>query len=348
MPIAKDIFSKLNKDCFFSKIDLSKGYWQIPMEASSVPYTGFVTDKGSFVFLKMPFGMKNSGATFNRMMRTLLDRLENTESYIDDILIHTETWNQHILTLDKLFFRIKQAGLTVRPSKCVVGETNINFLSHVVSEGTLSAFSDNIQKVKEAVRPKTKKQVRSFIGLVNHFRNFIPNFAAIAVPLTDMTKKGKPNHVEWSEAAERAFITLKESLIKDPILKLPDFTKRFYIQTDASEYAIGSVLMQRHGSQLMPVVYASQKLLPRECKYSTMEKECLALVWAIKHFKDYLYGREFTLQTDHQPLIYLNKCKVSNSRIMRWALFLQPYSIHIEAIKGSENVGADYMSRIES
>ena len=168
------------------------------------------------------------------------------------------------------------------------------------------------------------------------------------MPLTDLTKKGNPNTVQWSESAERAFNTLKQLLSGEPILKLPNMSKRFFLQTDASDKAIGAVLLQEYDGKLMPVAYASQKLHQREVKYSVMEKECLALVWAVKHFHLYLYGQEFTLQTDHEPLVYLNKCKISNNRILRWALSLQPYSIYIQAIKGIDNVGADYMSRMEN
>jgi hypothetical protein len=175
----------------------------------------------------------------------------------------------------------------------------------------------------------------------------MPNFAAIAVPLTDLTKKGKSNQIIWEDSHEKAFQELKGMLIREPILKLPDFREPFILQADASDTGIGAVLMQNHDGEKFPIAYASKKLLPRERAYSVIERECLALVWAIRKFQTYLYGKEFLLQTDHQPLVYLDQCKVSNSRIMRWALFLQNYRFQIRSIKGTDNV-ADYMSRIHS
>ena len=153
--------------------------------------------------------------------------------------------------------------------------------------------------------------------------------------------------IKWGEMQEKAFTTLKHLLVAEPVLRLPDMSKPFVLRTDASDVGIGAVLLQQHEGKLFPVAYASKKLLPRERNYSIMEKECLAVVWAVKRFNVYLYRAPFVLQTDHQLLVYLNRTKFTNGRITRWALFLQPYSITIEAVKGSQNVGADYTSRIK-
>ena len=166
------------------------------------------------------------------------------------------------------------------------------------------------------------------------------------MPLIELTRKGKPSKLEWGQREENAFRGLKQCLSKQPILKLPDLSKEFLLQTDASKCAVGAVLMQEHEGNNFPVAFASRKLQPREIKYSVIEKECLALVLAIRKFHVYLYGRQFTLQTDHQPLLYLNSAVHDNGRLMRWSLFLQSYQIKIEAIRGTENVGADYMSRL--
>ena len=139
---------------------------------------------------------------------------------------------------------------------------------------------------------------------------------------------------------------MKQTLVSSPILQLPNLNKPFIVRTDASELGIGAILLQDYDGNKFPVAYASRKLLPRECKYSTIEKECLALVWGVQKFQQYIYGKSFNVETDHQPLAYMQKAKIMNSRIMRWALALQPYSIHIVAIKGSENIGADYLSRV--
>lgn len=343
---ADDIFAKVSKAKYLSTIDLSKGYWQIPVDEEDVLKTGFVTPDGTYVFRRTPFGMVNSGATFNRMMRKLLDGLSNVSNYIDDICVYTETWEEHIKVLGKVFQRISGANLHVRPSKCLLGGTSVDFLGHHIGGGEIGLQEYNVEKVRQANRPTTKKQVRSFLGLTGFYRNYIPNYSTIAAPLTDLTKKGAPNKVVWGDPQERSFVSLKEHLTSYPVLKLPDMTKQFILRTDASDVGVGAVLMQEHDNGLFPVAFASKKLSIRERAYSTMERECLALVWAVQKFQLYLYGKAFVLQTDHQPLVYLNRCKLSNSRIMRWALFLQCYSVHIEAIKGSLNVGADYMSRL--
>ena len=296
----------------------------------------------------MPFGLVNAPAIFSRMMRILLQDVANVTNFIDDILIHTSTWAEHIKVLEQVLRRLKDAGLTARPTKCLIGYTKLEFLGHRVGQGLLEPLSEKVNKVQDAPRPKTKKQLRSFLGLTGYYRRFIPNYSAIAAPLTDKTKKREPNHIIWENSQEFAFRSLKSCLVKAPVLHLPDINQPFILQTDASDIGLGAVLLQTHGGEKFPVAYASRKLLPRECAYSTIERECLAIVWAVQKFQTYLYGIEFVLQTDHQPLAYLNQAKSSNSRIMRWALQLQPYRFRIQSIKGTENVGADYLSRISS
>lgn len=345
MPNAEEIFVKLAKDNFFTKIDLTKGYWQIAVKPEDRPKTAFTTPDGLYQFRKMPFGLINAPATFSRLMRSLLHDIEYVDNYIDDILIHTPSFEEHLQTLNTCLRHLRAAGLTARPSKCMVCFEKLEFLGHVIGRGELVPHQDKLEKIKKAKQPQTKKELRAFLGLAGYYRKFIANFAAIACPLTDKTKSKEPNKVEWSDSQELAFQTLKERLTSSPILHLPDIEKAFILRTDASSTGIGAILLQEHDDNVFPVAFASKKLLPREANYSVMERECLAVVWAIKKFQRYLYGREFTLQTDHEPLAYMQKAKVVNSRIMRWALSLQPYSIRIVAIKGSENVGADYLSR---
>ena len=212
-------------------------------------------------------------------------------------------------------------------------------------EGQICPQEEKIKSVQNAPRPKTKKQVKSFLGLTGFYRKFVPNFSAIAVPLSDLTKKGQPNNIRWEESQEKAFTTLKEALVKKPILRLPDLERQFVIRTDASDVGLGAVLLQYYDETPFPIIYASRQLSAAEQKYAVIEKECLAVVWGISKFYRYLFGREFILETDHQPLAYMSKAKVANSRIMRWALSLQPFRMTIRAIKGCDNIGADYLSR---
>ena len=346
MPDAEEIFSKLADDVYFTKIDLSKGYWQILLQESAKEKTAFVTPNGLFQFCTMPLGLVNAPATFSRMMRIMLRDITCVDNFIDDILVHTKTWKQHIDTLDDLFQRLQMCGVTARPTKCFVGFRKLEYLGHIIGQGRLSPTPEKLSAIQDAPRPVTKKQLRSFLGLTGYYRKFIPNYAAIAVPLTDKTKKKEPNRIEWGPNEELAFQTLKSRVISSPILHLPDCTKSFILRTDASNKGMGAVLLQEAEEKPFPVAYASKKFATREQAYSTIERECLAIIWAVQKFQTYLYGRTFVLQTDHQPLVYLQKAKVTNNRILRWALALQPYRFRIDAIKGSDNVGADYLSRI--
>ena len=347
MPDSDEKFAKLAGYRYFSKIDLSKAYWQVPLTPESREKTAFETELGLMQFVVMPFGLVNAPATFCRLMRLLLKGMSNVDNFMDDIWLYTVTWEEQLIALRQLFSRLREARLTARPTKCSIGYPKVECLGHFVSEGsTLTPHPDKVQAIVAAGRPKTKKQVRSFLGLIGFYRRYIPNFAAIAVPLTDLTRKGQPNVVQWGSSQERAFRSLKEHLMHDPILRLPEVEKTFILRTDASNEGLGAVLLQEHDEIKFPVAYASRKLLDRERNYSVIEKECLAIVWGIEKFYRYLIGREFVLETDHQPLLYLNKAKVANARLMRWALSLQPYRFRIRAIKGSENVGADYLSRV--
>ncbi|XP_071949807.1 uncharacterized protein [Antedon mediterranea] len=337
IPDQDELFTKLATDNYFTKLDLSKGYWQVPMDERSKQLTSFVTPNGLFQFKVMPFGLVNAPATFSRIMRKLLHGMKNTINYIDDILIHTSSWEEHVTILKELFRRLRAANLTARPSKCFIGYESIEFLGHVVGKGHLKPRPEKIQSIVQAKRPETKKQLRSFLGTTNYYRRFIPHYSAIASPLTDRTKNQEPNKIRWEVSQENAFKTLKSKLTSKPILCLPDLSKPFILRTDACDEGIGAVLLQNYGNEKFPVAYASKKLLPREKAYSIMEKECLSIIWSVRKFETYLYGREFTLETDHQPLVYMQKAKLANGRIMRWALALQPYRFRIEAIKGSDN-----------
>lgn len=344
-PDQSEIFAKLANDNIFSKFDLTKGYYQVPLSEKAKPLTAFITPNGLYQFRRMPFGLVNSGASFSRIMRKLLQGLSGVDNYIDDILVHTTSWEEHMEKLRELLRRLRRANLTARPTKCCVGYEKVEFLGHIVGQGLLQPKACKLEAIQNASQPQTKTQLRSFLGLANYYRQFIPNFAAIAVPLTDKTKKGESNQIEWGESQEKAFRTLKAKLAQSPILHLPDISRPFILRTDASEDGVGAVLMQEFDGVKFPVAYASKKLLSAQRNYSVSEKESYAIVWAVQKFEPYLYGRKFQLETDHQPLLCMQRSKVANGRIMRWALSLQPYRFQMVAIKGKDNVGADYMSR---
>jgi len=348
MPKSADIFTKLRDQKYVTKVDLSKGYWQISVKVTDRPKTAFISPNNTcYQFKRMPFGLMNSAASFNRMVRKLLRGMKNVDGYVDDILVYTKTWQEHLEVLEELLKRLKQSKLTIKTTKCLFGFREVEYVGHMIGLDKIGLLETNLDKIRSTPRPTNKKQVKSFLGLANYYRNHITGFATMSFPLTELTKKGQPNIVNWQSEHQIAFQKIINALSKKPILHMPDFDKTFIVQVDASDVGIGATLLQQYGEEYFPISYASRKLLPRERRYAVIEKECLAVVYAVKKFNEFLYGREFVLQTDHQPLVCLNHSRVANDRIMRWSLMLQPYSMRIEAIKGSENVIADYLSRCE-
>ncbi|XP_042871743.1 protein NYNRIN-like [Penaeus japonicus] len=247
--------------------------------------------------------------------------------------------------LRSLLDRLRLHGLTAGVSKCFFGYNKINYLGVVLGKNVIEPPEERIKAIQSMPLPETKKELRSFIGTISYYRKFIPNFADISAPMNQLLKKNSSNKLNWNNDQVASFHELKSKIYDKPILCLPDHTKTFYLRCDASENGLGAVLLQEHNGTKMPIAYASRKLLDREKNFATIEKECLSIVWAVNKFKTYLYGKEFVLETDQQPLVYLKNMKNSNGKLMRWALALQGYSFRIHYIKGKENVGADILSR---
>lgn len=276
----------------------------------------------------MPFGLNGAPATFQRMMDSLL---QGMESFTDDLVVYGTTWQEHCGHIRQVLQRLREQGLTAKPSKCQFAMQQCVYLGHVVGSGQVRPETDKLQAVETFPIPTTKQQVRSFLGLTGYYRRFIPGYASIAVPLTDRTRKTAANRVQWDEHCDKAFRELKHRLCQAPVLWSPNFSLPFVVQTDASERGIGAVLSQcDEAGNDHPLAYFSRKLLPREQKYSTVEKECLAIRLAIKAFRVYLLGRPFKIQTDHRALQWLNKLKDTNARLTRWSLALQPYQFMVE------------------
>lgn len=346
MPDPEQIFANLAGSKYFTKIDLSKGYWQVPLEKNSKEYTAFATDLGLYQFCVVPFGLVNAPATFNRLMRLIFQGMIGVHHFLDDILVYSSTWDEHLIILRSVLEKLQQAGLTARPSKCHIGMFQLEYLGYIVGEGGMKPQEDKVEKILSAARPTTKKELRSFLGLSGYYRRFIPHYSTVAAPLTNLVKKQQPNKLPWTDEHQRAFDSLKKSIATPPVLKLPNLDQEFLLRTDASGTGLGAVLLQEVEGIKKPIAYASRKLLPRERRYAVVERECLAIIWGIQKFGVYLYGKTFVLEVDHKPLIYLQQSKTLNPRLMRWALLLQPYVVNIKFIKGSENVGADFLSRL--
>jgi len=266
MPNAEDIYARLAAARFFSKVDFCKGYWQISMAEVDREKTAFATPFGLFQFKRMPFGLQNACATYGRMMRKLLNGMTATDNFVDDVISFTQAWKSHLEELKDLFERVRQAGLTVKPSKCYFGYPSVEFLGHQVGEGKLEMLQDKVDKVALAPPPHTKKQLRAFLGLTGYYRAFIEKYAEIAAPLTDVLKGGKSSALKWEHSQAVAFSKLKVCLCAKPILHLPDMEKPFTLRTDASDVGLGAVLLQEHEDGLFPVAFASRKLTKAELR----------------------------------------------------------------------------------
>ena len=309
--------------------------------------TAFRTPFGLFEFSRMPFGLHGAPATFQRMVDRLLDGLECcSAAYIDDVIIFSHSWHDHLRDVEEVLERVRGAGLTVKRKKCQFGMSECLYLGHLVGSGKVQPEQVKVQAVRAFREPKTKTHVRAFLGLTGYYRKFIPQYATLAAPLTDLTRKTGPVAVVWTPVCEEAFGKLKEALCSLPVLASPQLDKEFMLQTDASERGVGAVLSQIGDDGLdHPVAYFSRKLLPREERYSTIEKECLAIKLGVQAFHVYLMGRPFLIQTDHRSLEWLNRLKHTNARLTRWSLFLQGYSYEVKYRSGQSNGNADALSR---
>ena len=317
------------------------------MEESDKHKTAFTTPYGLFQFCVMPFGLCGAPATFQRMMDKLIaDAKDYSGTYIDDMVIFSKTWEEHIQHLRHVLLCLRNHNLTAKLKKCQFCMEECTYLGHTVGNGQVKPDPTKLQAVRKMPRPLTKKDVRAFLGLTGYYRRFIENYAEIAAPLSDLTKKKLPERVNWTGECEQAFEALKEVLCRSPVLRNPDFSKEFILQTDASSRGVGAVLSQRdEQGHDRPVAFFSRKLLPREQRYSTVEQECLAIKLGVEAFKVYLIGRHFVIQTDHRSLQWLDRLKENNSRLTRWSLALQPYSFTVVHRAGSANGNADALSR---
>ena len=346
LPRVDDLIDEVGTAQYITKIDLMKGYYQIPLTEEAKSISAFTTPFGLYHYNVMPFGMRNSPATFQRAMNYLLHDLKGVGVYLDDILIFSHGWQQHLQQVDEVLSRLCQANLTVKLSKTSFGKATVTYLGHEVGQGIVRPRTANISAIMEYPVPATRKALMRFLGMAGYYRRFCPNFAETALPLTKLTGGSVP--YKWTQNCQAAFEHLKAMLTREPVLRSPDFTKPFVLHTDASDVAIGAVLLQENSNTLHPVAYFSAKLDVHQINYSTVEKELLAIVAAVKKFECYLQPSIIPLKvySDHNPLTFLHRNKNSNQRMLRWSLFLQPYNIDISHIPGSQNVLADTLSRI--
>lgn len=348
MPDQESIMCRLTGSTIFTKMDLTEGFFQIPLHPESRKLTAISTPKGLFHFLVLPFGLSNSSAAFIRTTRKVLGDIAGVEIFMGNVLIHNNSFEYHVARIRQVLQRLKYYNMTVKPSKCDFAQDQVEFLGHVIGNGVKRCREDKLIRIKDVPRPATKKQVRSFLGLVEYYRSFIANFAVIALPLQELLQKHLPEEVLWTSAQEQAFQELKLRLLLQPVLHLPNLNKEFTLRTDAYPQAIAAILMQETDGEIYPVACFSRKLKPAEKNYSTVEKELLAVVEGIRKFYSYLSGSPFLLDADHLSLSYLRTSKNANARLMRWALYLQQFRFSIKYTKGLLDTGVDDLSSLKA
>lgn len=355
IPRIDDLLDRLHGSCIFSKLDLRSGYFQVPLAPCERPKTAFLTPDGLWQFNRLPQGLKNSPAVFQRLMNQTIGSLrwDVCLAYLDDLVVYSPSFDQHLLDVQRVCHVLHSANFKLNSDKCAFFRSEISFLGHKINAEGCSPTDDNTRSITQFPVPTSSKAAHSFLQMIGFYRKYIPRFAHISAPLNKFTRKGFP--FVWTDVEQSAFDQLKQSLTSPAILVLPDPTKPYVVRTDASRVGVGGVLLQEQlldstgpsaASILKPVAFASRSLKPAEKNYSAIELECLAVWWCINDkFHPYIEGQRLILETDHKPLLSLMKKPYRNARIERWMTDLQHYDMCIQHISGTTNVLADALSR---
>ena len=345
IPRIEDCIDKIGSSKFISKFDLLKGFYQVPLTERAKEISAFVTPDGLYQYKVMPFGMKNSPASFQRLVNTLTADIPNCEVYIDDAVIFTDSWEDHLQTIELFFKKLSDANLTINLAKSEFCCATVMYLGHIIGQGQVKPIDAKIKSISEFPVPTSKKQLMRFLGMAGYYRKFCPNFATISEPLTNLLSK--KNNFKWDNECQQSFNKLKAILETAPVLSAPNFNLEFKLHVDASDVGAGAMLVQSDSQGIdKPVAYFSKKFNKHQKNYSVIEKECFALILALQHFEVYLSNTyPITVYTDHNPLKFIAKMKTKNQKILRWSLFLQNFNLKIEHIKGKLNVIPDTLSR---
>ena len=346
LPRIDDTLDTLANNKCFSTLDLASGYWQIAMDESSREKTAFTTHVGLYDFTVMPFGLCNAPATFQRLMESVLHGLigRSCMVYLDDVLVLGDSVEEHIANLRKVWSRLSQAGLRLKPSKCKLFQKEVKYLGYVVSPEGIATDPEKVNAIRAFPQPSDLKSLRSFLGLASYYRRFIPQFSVVSGPLFALTRKDTP--FRWDDRCQTAFDKLKSSLTESPVLSFPQFSQDFRLETDASGEGLGAVLSQeQEDGSIRPIAYASRTLQPHESNYGVTELEALAVVWAVRHFRQYLYGHTCHVYTDHEALKSLLNTPHPSGKLARWGLTLQELDLTIHYCPGKKNTKADALSR---
>lgn len=366
IPKIEDMFLTLNGAKFFTSVDLSQAYYQVPMTERAKLISAFTTPFGLYQFERMAMGLKNAPHTFQRLMEKVFSDMNLTELivFLDDILIHGRTLTELEDRTVEVLTRLKKYNLKLDPEKCIFGASEVRHLGHIISDAGIKPDPDKIKSLTTWPKPRTVKDVKSFVGFAGYYRRFIPQFADIAKPLNDLTvgyvprgsqkKGGKPGTLHltsdisrfWGESQQKAFDTLIQALTSDPIIALADRGKPFKLHCDASGTGIGAVLYQEQEGKLRVIAYASRSLNKTERNYPAHKREFLALKWAMtEKFHDYILGAQVTVVTDNNPLCYILRNAKLDATSHRWLTSLSIYDFDLQYKKGSTHVDADALSR---
>jgi hypothetical protein len=349
LPRIDDLLDRLQGATTFSSLDLLSGYYQLRLPLSDIPKTAFRTPFGLYQWKVLPMGLTNAPSVFMAAMNRVLADLKFAIVYLDDILIFSKSPEEHVGHMREVLKRLKDNQYFCKLTKCDFFKTSIKFLGHIVSPQGVSPDPAKVASILNWPTPQNVSDVRSFLGLANYFRKFIENYAEITTPLTNLVKggvskrKGKITSVTWDDACTQAFEKLKSALANAPCLALPNFTKPFQVITDASDFAIGAILVQEG----RPIAFESKKLNPAERNYHTTDRELLAVVHALTIWRCYLEGPPFTVLTDHNPLTHINDQATLSRRQARWSEYLQGFQIKWEYRPGVGNP-ADPLSRLST
>ena len=348
MPRIDEIYENLFHAKIFSKLDLLKGYYQIRLHPDDKDKTAFRFDGKLYQFKRVPMGLHSAPQTFQRLMNRVLEGLPFAKCYLDDIIVFSENVKQHIAHLDEVFKALHKANLRVHKDKCVFAVTEIEFLGNKIGNGWRSPTDEKVKKIKEFPVPTCKKELDSFLGVAGQYRSLIKNFSEKAQPLQELKNSLTGNRkLIWKPKHEQAMRCLKEELTKAPVVALPDVTKPFIVRTDASNHGMGAVLMQEIDGHRRVIEYASTQFDDTQKRYPTIEQEATAILWAVNKWQYYLLGGNFTLETDHRPLQFINSKINSGGKLGRMALRLEEFQpFKVVHIPGKDNTVADALSRM--